>query len=545
VTKELATQELDAYVVHPELGDRKTPELQYSGPQSAVVPQPIAEALSLLAEIAVSRARRQGLQVLHGQFKDAVCELFAPPPKDAKPPVSQGQALLPATCTAVSNTSLERLVSDPETVTVAVTQDLIADAALALTQQSPGVGPTLSQPEAQAILQLSLKLVARATSRGKPRFTAEDAWALASSIINSPLVKRKDALGAGLEAARIRLERGLSGGMAADLTLLVRKVLEKRGLTSAEDYALALDIALEADAALLASQPRGDSLVPLPQERLRAGVRLTTRLLRRLVEADFAARGKQCSAETECVLGLRQLELSGQMMTAAIDGSQPRMIIAGTELLRNLLASGSDAKTREQAERLRKASVLLSSIAGYAATFTSVDASNLQAVRESRKEILEGMIDASTDRSQRQGQVVWSVGAPVGFTSRLLQGSDWKAPQLALPMGVAVQLMPGTQGSPPNKWGLGAHFMLTAIDLGQLLGYRPDADIPGPTWDTVVTPGAQLAATVGTPSNAFLVGVDLRYARNPLAVSTPDAVIPRELLLNLFVAYYVPFFDFN
>jgi hypothetical protein len=546
VRTELASEKVD-YVVHPELGDSKTPELQYSGPQSAVVPQPIAEALSLLAEIAVSRARRQGLQVLQAQIQDSVCGLSVPTPKAAPPPAVKGPALLPATCAAITNSSLERLVADPETVTVAVTQDLIADAALALTRQSSATGPVLSQQEAQAILRVSLQLVARATSRGKPRFTLEDSWALASSIINSPLVKRKDALGAGLEAARIRLERGLSGGMAADLTLLVKKILAERGLTSAEDYALALDIALEADAALLASQPRGDALAPLPQERLRAGVRLTFKILGRLVEADIARLG-DCSTDADtCTksleqlkLGLRQLELTSQLMTAAVDGSQPRMIIAGTEILRSLL--GSDAETRAD---LRKSSILLSAIAGYAATFTSVDPSNLQAVRESRKEVLEGMIDASTDRSQRHGQWIWSVGAPVGFTSRLLQGSDWKAPQLTLPMGVAVQLMPGGKDSRPNQWGVGLHAMLTAIDLGQLLGYQPNADIPGPTWDTVVTPGAQVAATLGTPSNAFLVGLDLRYARNPLAVSTPDAVIPRELLLNVFVAYYVPFFDFN
>ncbi|HEY0095036.1 MAG TPA: hypothetical protein VGB96_11955, partial [Archangium sp.] len=295
VARELKQTASTDYVNHPEFGDRKIPEPQYSGPQSAVIPQPIAEALSLLAEIAVSRARRQGLQALQGQFQDAVCGLSLTEKKTDSTDARKGPSLLPATCTVITNTSLERLVSDPETVTVAITQDLIADAALALTRQPSETGPALSRQETQELLRVAFQLVGRVTARGKPRFTVEDSWALASTLINGPLADRPDALGAGLMAARIRLKQGLSGGLAADLPLLVRKILEERKLP-ADHYALALEIALEADAALLASRLQGfDDLQPLPQERLRAGVRLTTRLLTRLVEMDHLdQKGTQC-----------------------------------------------------------------------------------------------------------------------------------------------------------------------------------------------------------------------------------------------------------
>ena len=88
------------------------------------------------------------------------------------------------------------------------------------------------------------------------------------------------------------------------------------------------------------------------------------------------------------------------------------------------------------------------------------------------------------------------------------------------------------------------HLMFTAIDLGQFLAYRPDGETPGPEWGMVAAPGVQAAALLGTASNSFALGLQLKYARD---VFEPPLGQPagRSAQLNLFAAYYVSFFDLN
>jgi hypothetical protein len=86
--------------------------------------------------------------------------------------------------------------------------------------------------------------------------------------------------------------------------------------------------------------------------------------------------------------------------------------------------------------------------------------------------------------------------------------------------------------------------MLSLLDIGQLLGYRSDGSTLTPTWDTVVSPGLQVAAAIGQASNLFLLGLDLRYARD-LQAAENNGHLPRALQVGVFAAYYVPFFDVN
>src|SRR6185503_12044686 len=129
---------------------------------------------------------------------------------------------------------------------------------------------------------------------------------------------------------------------------------------------------------------------PNAHERLRASVEL--------VFAILEAR-QPTTAVSKAVPPMKTLLL------ATMDGDEPRMIAAGAEIL--VLVLKDDPKGRRS---LQKATALLSAVAGYASTFSRKegDEKDKTALRESRKKIIEGLIDATTVRSGRYGDLVWS-----------------------------------------------------------------------------------------------------------------------------------------
>lgn len=160
------------------------------------------------------------------------------------------------------------------------------------------------------------------------------------------------------------------------------------------------------------------------------------------------------------------------------------------------------------------------------------DPAQAESQRAARKQTLESLIEAVTDRRWRGEDWVLSLGAGVGGLIsppqlRPDEADHWFA--LALAGGFAVQKL-----VPQDGWW-GFHSQLTLVDLGYFLITDDETDIQ---WNDFVALGFQVGAIVApSPDDAFIFGLDWRYL--------PGGRFARDMQLGLFVGYYVPFLDLN
>lgn len=220
---------------------------------------------------------------------------------------------------------------------------------------------------------------------------------------------------------------------------------------------------------------------------------------------------------------------------------------------------------REDMQRmLRKLTQVIAAVGSYTQNYSTdahLDPKQAEARREARKKALESLITQSTERSNRQGDIIVSLGANVGFFGggeyQVRPGeAAWTYPQLSLPMGVAIQKLPWGQdragGRRRERDVLGLHAQLSLIDLGQFLNFNKDSQLAEVNWTNFVTLGAQLGMLFpltrrARSSELLNVVFDVHYApglnyQAGSATTTNQAGVFR---FGLFLGYYVPFFDFN
>ncbi len=92
----------------------------HGGGDSGVVSEGVAEALTLVTDIAVKRAKQQGLAALQARVRATTCAL------KFEPAGGESSAVLPATCSLLTNTTIDKLVGDPGPLQIAIFQDLLA-----------------------------------------------------------------------------------------------------------------------------------------------------------------------------------------------------------------------------------------------------------------------------------------------------------------------------------------------------------------------------------------------------------------------------------
>lgn len=248
-----------------------------------------------------------------------------------------------------------------------------------------------------------------------------------------------------------------------------------------------------------------------------------------------------------------------RMFHAVVDGDTVRVLLASGALFDRAFAralADLDAKgrpTTHQSANLRKFLRVATAMTAYASTYaTGTDGSGEHAKEshDARKKAIEGLIDAATERGGRGGQVVLSLGINPGLGLSGYQHLPKRAPedqylppQLSLPMGVAVQVLP------PNKDGdrvaLGHHVQVSVIDLGQFVATTKDAELNKPRWDSFLMVGAQYGLIVGTPSHNFMFGADVRWAPTLFAENGDPANGAGAIRVGGFASYYVPFIDLN
>ncbi|HEX6764565.1 MAG TPA: hypothetical protein VF103_03785, partial [Polyangiaceae bacterium] len=133
----------------------------------------------------------------------------------------------------------------------------------------------------------------------------------------------------------------------------------------------------------------------------------------------------------------------------------------------------------------RKGLRLLGGVIRYAETYTGPDAKSADA-HERRVKLLEDLTSEMTDRSARDGDVVWSLGgalmAVVG--GRIPLEKHEKAAvygPIGLPIGIGVQ-----------KVGGGIHAAVGIVDLGQYVAWEPGLEVAEPDLEDALAPSLTL-----------------------------------------------------
>lgn len=192
-----------------------------------------------------------------------------------------------------------------------------------------------------------------------------------------------------------------------------------------------------------------------------------------------------------------------------------------------------------------KALQLLGAIASYAHTYERTKDLDPAAARQARRQALETLIDAATERRARGGDVVWSLGSNVGISLTYTDIYDRRSPgdpreiAVRLPLGVALQRLPWGHDRERDKRVkgryVGVHAGVQLADLGQFA--RDTAN--DVTWATFVSPGVELGLLLGEPHRTLTISAHISYAP---ALADDQPPVWRY---GLAVGYYVPFFDFN
>jgi len=208
-------------------------------------------------------------------------------------------------------------------------------------------------------------------------------------------------------------------------------------------------------------------------------------------------------------------------LNGAIDGN-PNAIVAGL----------SSMITEDDA---RKGLRLVAALLRYVGTYTEQDASS------QRVKILEDLSSEITDRTSRDGNVVFSVGgslrAAAGGRWDLSGGKSAFFGPISLPIGFGMDVV----------GGVGFHAELGIVDLGQYLSYQQSSNgvvqVRSPSVADALAPSATVAVAFGR-SVPFFVGGTFAYSPE-VSIDTTGANKSGSVSVGLVVGAYVPIIDLN
>lgn len=261
---------------------------------------------------------------------------------------------------------------------------------------------------------------------------------------------------------------------------------------------------------------------------------------------------RACATVSESCSYVRDMRV---LMQGIVDEDATRILLSGSALItRGLDKVGEKARTDAQRVALKKTLAVAGALTTYASTYTTADGKtetqNAEQLHDARKKAIEGLIDATTQRSDRGGEFVASLGVNPGFVlsgyQRLPKAgteNQYMPPQLSLPIGLAFQWLPNTKDN--EKWKIGHHIQFAAADLGQFIAIAQDGTVSEARWDSFLMAGLQYGVIIGTPSNNFMIGVDARWSPTVFTKSGDATDGGGALRAGLFASYYVPFFDLN
>jgi hypothetical protein len=257
-----------------------------------------------------------------------------------------------------------------------------------------------------------------------------------------------------------------------------------------------------------------------------------------------------------------------EIVERLIDRDYMRALGQSIDLAERLVCPPGGSKDCEPPRALRKTAQLLGAVASYARTYDETKSLDPAEARKARKQALEALIDAATDRHGREGDAIWSLGSPVGISL----GARWTAGdadsyqseaaafyedtdfgfQWRVPLSLVWQRLPKQDECiVNNRWfrgTCGTHLALSVADLGQLA--RSGDDL---RWSDFLGVGLQAGVLLGNAKHSVVVAAELTWApglyEREVKIET-DAETETRTLSGAFtagvaLAYYVPFFDLN
>lgn len=483
---------------------------------SSPVPDAVQDVLQLLAEIAVDRAEAEGVRIFKAKVVKYVCTnltlgILA---DDAKPSdAKSSDPLLPATCGQLSTLRITDLGSTAKGLLQALREDFI--------------DVVLPAFEAKLKTQLETRLGLSETQLDDMSRTL---FALLSRAARSDLRPediRVALLGMGEDLGNINPAWKAAIIAAADC------VQQQQGCTVADLDAFVLAADANAPATDLDLAQRFYAVLQPGQKDS------ATALAEQLVQITLDLAKTRCS-DTDCTTGINSLR---DVAIGLIDADYLRAIGGASALVTQL---GLDKKIKGNPLEL------LSSAASYIETYTTTQNVDATKAHDLRKQALEGIIDAATDRTNRAGDTVVSLGASVGFTvgdAYVVHGvKDHNSTlhDLRLPLGVTVQHLPGDDESGWHGWFLHA----SLADLAQFVS-SPLSDTKRDqkvTWSDFVSPGLQLGWRLGSPRVPVVIAADVSWLPR-VTLSDPTGAMPDVTTsvfhIGVLVGFNVPFFDLN
>lgn len=210
--------------------------------------------------------------------------------------------------------------------------------------------------------------------------------------------------------------------------------------------------------------------------------------------------------------------------------------------------SGKNCPVAITSKQAEKWFGVLGAFASYSASYAGGAAQGLSGEAltkyqaEQRKAAMADLIDAATDRRGRARDWVFSTGVAVQTTiGHRVEGTDkGRYAGLALPTGVALQLLPGGD----SLGGVfGVHAQLSLLDLGQFVTVS-EKELASPSAATPFYFGGQLGVLVGAPKYNALIAIDGGYAPGMDYVKDEDGSTGGWRIGGS-IGMYVPFIDFN
>ena len=522
------------------------------------------ELFSLIVEIAVDRARREGLALVHDKLAELVCGLKFQipgirivPGEKPTPTVYQ----LVETCKLVTATDLQALVKQGVALRAAITNDLINAAGAVVTATFQ------KEPPLAAGAVAGLSLVSRLVTQPGTKLTANDGWLVASAIVNAEwtgptppgtppnaqIRYLKYAVAVGRAYIQAMQWAGQVDPSQIDLTYVVQRVV-CQGVNPCQAWTdLGTDLTQKQrvfDWAGLAvktiAASRGDGTDDVKM-RLRSALQLVFDSLIQITVSLNAPADSQKAA------WIRSIAL------AAIDEDVAHLIAALAETAREIITPATtqvgaaiDTTCSGACLQQRKVSALLSAIAQYASTYTKIPSGATpdqivaiqQQQHDERKAALESVIDAAADRRSRAGDWVFSIGTAVGFSynglkfSRKGLDNSFGSGQLHVPLGVGFQKLPG------SRVPLGFSAMGSVLDLGNYVRQKNDPNTKL-DWKSILGPGVHVGLAIGKPNAFFVIGGAVTYSPHFADVTSPAPVSASATKYGFFVHYYLSLWDIN
>ncbi len=531
---------------------------------STALPAALADTASIMAELALERAKSRTRHIALERLTDLVCEKATLPRKiffDELPEYfrrefedSSGQgafspiSLLPSSCAAVQNLTLDDLTAARKTLQLALQKDLIQlGTAVAKTKIEKNdkeeikkiftllrpilafVATTLSDDGKLDSQEAQLLMIEISRAINDYQSTTDSKWAVNGA-------KLAFAVMASCHARNDCDTRRISDMIwNPEHHFTVPDKFEDKIKTLKEKWPNLPQFV--ARGLRLLDPPRDATPVSMAHDALDLGFDILEKIR---LEKDMG------NDKREILFILAQLR---EIAHGSADQDRKRVVAAAIPLVGVVFKDKENGSFRALS-RAAKAAVALSSYAmTYADAQKITSEEDKKALREARKAQLQNFMEEFASRNDRWGETIVSLGAPVGFGSYFqFDGKKdkvgrWAPPQLSMPVGVGIDNLPKRKwGANPRNETIGAHFQIAIADLTQYLAYDTEntlKEYPPPY--AVLSPGVQIAMTFGpSPDDLFCFGLDARYLPPNLLEANKGA-----FRLGLFLAYYVPFFDFN